>query len=164
MSWNNWHLPSSCLDLTIVIACWLDNWINDCYSSACSERCWFNMVLNLRPRDSILDGLRQLHWLPLSQGFSLDCVWWCISSTLAAVRLTSVILCNSLLTMLVIQVCVLLQLYGTFYQESKTGLRTICGESAFSSSGPKALNSFPGRFHSIESIVSIKTNSSKHSI
>jgi len=23
------------------------------------------MVLNLRPRDSILDGLRQLHWLPI---------------------------------------------------------------------------------------------------
>jgi len=51
-----------------------------------------------------------------SQEFSSSCVWWCISSTLATVRLTSMILCNSLLTMLVVQVFVLLQLPGTFYQ------------------------------------------------
>jgi len=31
MSWNNWHRPSSCLDLTMITK------INDCYSSACQN-------------------------------------------------------------------------------------------------------------------------------
>jgi len=40
-------------------------------------------------------------------------------------------------------------------------LRTIFGERAFSFSGPKAWNSLPDQFHSIESTVSFK-KSSKH--
>jgi len=136
MLWNNWHLPSSCLDLTIVIAYWLDYrnqrllllsvfrtllhvWYWICVLVITSQTVYVNCI-----------GFQS------SQGFSSSCVWWCISSTLAADRLTlsiSVILCNWLLTMLVAQV--LLQLHGTFYQDCAISLGSAPSRSLALRSG-----------------------------
>ena len=53
----------------------------------------------------------------------------CISFTLAAVRHTSMKLCNSFLTMPVVQVFVLLQLHGTFYQDCGLSLGSAASRS-----------------------------------
>jgi len=116
------HLPSSCLDLTIVIAYGLDY-----RNQRLLLFSLFGTLLHVWYWICVLVIASQMVYVncidfQLSQGFSSSCVWWCISSTLATVRLTSVILCNSLLTMLVVQVFVLLQPHGTFYQDCALSL------------------------------------------
>jgi len=98
----------------------------------------------------------------LSQGFRSSCVWLCISSTLAAVRLTSVILCNSLLTMPVVY-----RIYTGLRSASTSRyilprLCTIFGERAFSLSGPKAWNFASGSISFDWINPFLKKNSSKH--
>jgi len=117
MLWNNWHLPSSCQYLTIVTAYLLDYrnqqlLLCSVFRTLLHVWCWI-CVLVIASQMVYVNciGFR------LSQGFSSSFVWWCIWSTLAAVRLTSVHQFNSLLTMLIVQVFVLLQLHGTFYQD-----------------------------------------------
>jgi len=119
------------------------------------------MVLNLRPRDKISDGLRQLHWLAIESRIQFKlCLIMHLIHTIHTSR------CPSYISDTV-------QLVAD--HATRTGLRsastswyilirlgTIFGERAFSFSGPKAWNSLPDRFHSIESTVSFKKNSSKH--
>ena len=110
------------------------------------------MVLNLRPRDSISDGLRQLHWLPIESRiqFKLRLLMHLIHTGR----------CPSYISETV-------QLVAdnagrTGLRSASTSryilprLRTVFGERAFSFSGPKAWNALPSRFHSIESTDSFK--------
>jgi len=116
------------------------------------------MVLNLRPRNSISDGPGQLHWLPIESRIQFKL---CL-----LMHLIHIGRCPSYVSDTV-------QLVAD--HASRTGLRsastsrytlprlrTIFEERAFSFFGPKAWNSLPDRFHSIESTVSFKKNNSKH--
>ena len=110
------------------------------------------MVLNLRPRESISDGLRQLHWLPIESRIQFKlCL---LMHRIRAGRCPS---CLSKTVQLVAD------------HASRTGLRSaptawyvqprlriVFGERAFSFSGPKAWNALPDRLHSIESTDSFK--------
>ena len=110
------------------------------------------MVLNLRPRESVSDGLRQLHWLPIESRiqFKLCLLMHLIHTGRSPLYLSETV-----------------QLVSD--HASRTGLRsastaryilprlqTVFGERAFSFSGPKAWNALPDRFHSIESTDSFK--------
>jgi len=118
------------------------------------------MGLNLRPRDSIPDGQRQLHWLPIDSRIQFKlCL---LMHRIHTGR------CPSYISDTV-------QLVAD--HASRTGLRSgstslyilprlrnIFGERAFSFSGPKAWNSLPDRFHLIESTVSSKKTAQNISI
>ena len=75
------------------------------------------MVLNLRPRENISDGLGQLHWLPTESRiqFKLCLPMHLIHTGRCPSYLSE--LCNSFLTMPVVQVFVLHKLHGTFYRD-----------------------------------------------
>jgi len=57
--------PLSCLYLTIVISYCLDYRNSTIATLQRIQNAAARMVLNLRHRDSISDGLRQLHWHPV---------------------------------------------------------------------------------------------------
>ena len=103
------------------------------------------LVSNLRPRESISDGLRQLHWLPIESRIQFKL---CLM-----MHLIHTGRCPSYLSETV-------QLVSD--HASRTGLRsastaqyilprlrTVFGERAFSFFGPKAWNALQDRFHSI---------------
>jgi len=110
------------------------------------------LVLNRRPRDSISDGLRQLHWLPIESRIQFKLCFLmhlihtgrCPSYISDTVQLVADHTSHTGLRSASTSRCILPR------------LRTIFGERAFSFSGPKAWNSLPDRFHLIESTVSIK--------
>ncbi len=109
------------------------------------------MVLNLRPCDSISDGLRQLHWLPIESRIRFNHVCWCTSSTLAAVR-----------HMKLFNLLLIMQVVATGLRSASNAryilpiLRTVFGKRAFSFYGPKSWNALTDRCHSIESTDSFK--------
>jgi len=88
------------------------------------------MVLNLRPRDSISDGLRQLHWLPIESRiqFKLCLIMHlihtgrCPSYISDTVQLVADRASH-------IQVFVLLQLHDTFYQDCALSLGSVPSRS-----------------------------------
>ena len=110
------------------------------------------MVLNLRPRDSISDGLRQLHWLPIESRIQFKL---CL-----LMHLIHTGRCPSYISETVQLVADNAGRAG--FRSASTSryilprLRTVFGERAFSFSGPKAWNALPGRFHSIKSTDSFK--------
>ena len=110
------------------------------------------MVLNLRPRDSISDGLRQLHWLPIESRIQFKL---CL-----LMHLIHTGRCPSYISETVQLVADNAGRAGL--RSASTSryilprLRTVFGERAFSFSGPKAWNALPVRFHSIESTDSFK--------
>jgi len=106
------------------------------------------MVLNLHPHDSISDGLRQLHWLPIEARiqFKLCLLMHLIHSG----RCPSYI---SVTVQLVADHASPIGLRSaSTSQYILPRLRTIFGEHAFSFSGPKTWNSLSDRFHLIVSM------------
>jgi len=118
------------------------------------------MVFNLRPRDSISDGLRQLHWLPVESRIQFKL---CL-----LMHLIHTGHCPSYISDTV-------QLVAD--HASRTGLRsastsryilprlrTMFPKRTFSFSDPKAWNSLPDRYLLIESTVSLKITAQNISI
>jgi len=77
------------------------------------------IVTGTRWTEQITLVLAQLLWLPIELRiqFKLCLLKHLIHTCRCPSYITSVILCNSLLTMLVVQILVLLQFYGTFYKD-----------------------------------------------
>jgi len=159
----NRHLPSFCLDLTIVIAYWL-GYRNQRLLLFSVFRTVRTMVLNLRPRDIISVGLRQLHWLPIESRIQFKL-------SLLLLHLIQTGRCPSHISdtvQLVADYARRTDLPSTSFYFNFTVHSTKTACALFFVLWPKAWNSLPGRFHLIESTVSLKkllkTFLSNHSV
>jgi len=163
MSWNNWHLPSSCLDLTCnsILAGLPKSTIATLQHV---QNAAARMVLNLCPCDSISEGLRQLHWFPIESRIQFKlCLLMhlihtgrCPSYISDTVQLVADHASRTGLHSASTSRCILPR------------LRNIFGERAFYFSGPKAWNLLLDWFHLIESTISfnkqLKTFQFNHSL
>ena len=110
------------------------------------------LVLGLRPRDHITDGLRQLHWLPIESRIQFKL---CLQMHLAHTgRCPSYI--RDILQPVASNSSRLGLRSASTAQYQTPVLRTVFGERAFSYAGPRAWNKLPAYLHSIESTTTFK--------
>jgi len=153
MLWNNWHQPSSCLDLTIVIPYWLDYrnqrlLLFSLFRTLLHVWCWICIFVTASQ-----DTLRQWQWLPIESRiqFKLCKVFddashphWLLSVFISdTVQLVDDHASHTDLRSASTSRFILPRLRTIFVER----LLLLC---------PKAWNSLPDRLHSNESLVSLK--------
>lgn len=110
------------------------------------------LVLGLRPRDHISNGLRELHWLPVESRIQYKL---CLM-----MHMVHTGRCPSYISDILHPVAVHSGRPGLRSASTalfiKPKLRTVFGERAFSFAGPKAWNALPTHLHFLQSTITFK--------